>query len=114
MDLGLTRKAAAKAVGTNEQSLKHWEDGSKTYVRPMFYPGIIAFLGYNPRPAAKTLGESIRRERLARGWSLAKLAHEANVDPATIRRMEADTPRLGRRSVRWVSQVLGLHDIVPR
>jgi DNA-binding XRE family transcriptional regulator len=112
MDLGLTRKAAAKVIGTNEQSLKHWEDGSKTYIRPMFYPGIIAFLRYDPRPVAKTRGESIRRERLAKGWSLAKLAEEANVDPATIRRMEANTRRLGRRSLRSVCRVLGLDYIV--
>ena len=111
MDLGLTRKAAAKVIGTNEQSLKHWEECSKTYIRPMFYPGIIAFLGYDPRPAAKTLGESIRRERLARGWSLARLAEEAQVDLATIRRMEANWLHLANRPIQLVCHVLGLNDL---
>jgi DNA-binding XRE family transcriptional regulator len=102
MDLGLTRKAAAKVIGTNEQSLKHWEDASKAYVRPMFYPGIIDFLGYNPLRTPTTLSEAIRGERLARGWSLERLAKMAGVDPATIRRIEAKRARLGRKSLKAV------------
>lgn len=107
----MTQKAAARAIGTNAWSLRDWEENRRT-IRPLFLPGVIAFLGYDPRPAATTLGELIRREHLARGWSLARLAAKAQVDPATIRRIEMDTPRLGRRSVRWVSRILGLDDVI--
>ena len=53
IDLGLARKAAAKAIGTNGHSLKHWENASKSRITPMFYAGIVRFLGYNPLPEAK-------------------------------------------------------------
>lgn len=108
MDLGLTRKAAAKVLRTNAQSLKHWEEGSKSYVRPMFISAIVAFLGYNPLPGPKTRGELVRRERLAKGWSLERLAQEAGVDPATVRRIEADRRGLARRSLNAVRRCLRL------
>jgi hypothetical protein len=108
MDLGLTQKAAAKAIGTNAWSLRDWEEHRRSVVRPMFYPGIIAFLGYNPLPAPNTRGEAVRRGRLAKGWAIERLAIEAGVDPATIRRLELDRPRLGRRSVRAVCQLLAI------
>ena len=108
MDLGLTRKAAAKVLRTNAQSLKHWEEGSKGHVRPMFISAIVAFLGYNPLPEPKTRGEAIRRERLSRGWSIERLGAAAGLDPATVRRMEADRPRLGVRSRQAVYEKLSL------
>jgi DNA-binding XRE family transcriptional regulator len=108
MDLGLTRKAAAKLIGTNDHSLKHWESAAKSYIRPMFYAGIVRFLGYNPLPEPRTLGEAVRRARLARGWSLARLAVEASVDPATIRRIEENRARLGGRSKRSVCKCLSI------
>jgi hypothetical protein len=106
MDLGLTRKAPAKVIGTNAWSLKVWEENRRSIVRPMFYPTIIEFLGYNPLPAATTLGTTIRQERLARGWSIERLAVESGVDPATVRRIEQDRPRLGKRSVGAVRRCL--------
>ena len=36
MDLGLTRKAAAKLIGTNAWSLKGWEENVRANIRPMF------------------------------------------------------------------------------
>jgi hypothetical protein len=106
MDLGLTRKAASKVLRTNAQSLKHWEEGSKSYVRPMFMSAIVAFLGYNPLAEPKTRGQAIRRERLVRGWSIERLAVESGVDPATVRRIEQDRPRLGKRSLAAVRRCL--------
>jgi DNA-binding XRE family transcriptional regulator len=102
MDLGLTQKAAAKVIGTNAWSLRDWEENRRSIVRPMFYPGIIDFLGYNPLATPTTVSEAIRGERLVRGWSLERLAKVARVDPATVRRIEAGRPRLVRRSLKAV------------
>jgi hypothetical protein len=108
MDLGLTRKDTATILGTNSDSLKHWEEQAKTYIRPMFYRAIIDFLGYNPLPEPTTPGAAVRRERLARGWSVRRLAAETGVDAATISRIESDRPRLARRPQRIVFRVLRL------
>lgn len=97
MDLGLTRKAAAAQLRANPDTVKHWERGNHLNVLPAQYPGIIAFLGYNPMPEPRSLGQAIRRERLSRGWALERLAREAGVDPASIRRSEEDIARPARR-----------------
>ena len=108
MGLGLTRKATAAILRTSDDSLKGWEEGRHLAMRPTQYPRIIDFLGYNPLPEPMTLGEAIRRQRLMRGWSIEKLASEAGVDPATVRRMEEYRPRLGGRSKRSVCETLSI------
>jgi DNA-binding transcriptional regulator YiaG len=108
MDLGLTRKAAAAILRTSDDSLKGWEEGRHLAVLPSHFPRIIAFLTYNPLPEPTRPGEAIRRQRLTRGWSIEKLAREAGVDPATVRRMEEDRPRLGAPSRRAVYEKLSL------
>jgi transcriptional regulator with XRE-family HTH domain len=108
MDLALTRKEVARRLGTNPQSVKHWEEHMKSYVRPMHLLNIIEFLGYTPLPKANTAGEAGRRARLARGWSMRRLAQESGVDAATINRIEADRLRLGQRSRRAVNACLDL------
>ena len=95
-------------IGTNAWSLKAWEEGRRPLARPMFYPGILAFLKYNPLPAPRTLGATIRQERLARGWSIERLARVAGVDPATLTHIEADTQRTARKLGVRIRGCLGL------
>jgi hypothetical protein len=109
MDLGLTRKETAEQLGTNAWSMKHWEERAKISIRPMFWPAIIAFLGYRPWLTPTSRGESLHQERLARGWSLQRLAQESGIDSATIRRLEQDRPQLAPRSLRAVLAIL-YHD----
>lgn len=87
--------------------VRNWE---KHALQPevRFYPTIISFLGYDPQPTPKTLGESIRRARWGRGWSLERLASVSGVDPATAARIEAEVPRLGTRTTRLIRQALDL------
>ena len=73
-------------------------------------PAVIRFLGYNPSPTPKTIGDRVTRARIARGWSRKRLAAAGSVDEATIRRIEEDTPRLARRPVLAVLAALGLAD----
>lgn len=109
IELGLTRKAAAKSLGTNAWSLKAWEEVPKASIRERFVPTIVRFLGYSPLPAPVSFGELVRQERLLRGWSRPRLAREAGVDVATIRRIEFDFPRLANKCVNAVIRTLDLH-----
>ena len=84
-------------------------------------PGIIAFLGYNPLPDAKTLGERLVRHRTTLGMSQKEVAEEIGVDQETLARWERErgswrarscTPRRGfswaterRRSARGTRQL---------
>jgi transcriptional regulator with XRE-family HTH domain len=107
LDLGLQQKGAAKILGTGASNLRNWETG-RHGIQNWHYPKVIRFLGYNPLPAATTRGEAIRRERLSRGWSRRRLGRLASADEGTIRRIEADTPRVGRKPLQRVLTTLGI------
>src|SRR5438309_828447 len=79
LDLGLTKKGAARRLRADPCSLKNWEE-ARTRIEVRFYPRIIGFLGYNPLADAGSLGEAVRRERISRGWSRRELARRASVD----------------------------------
>ena len=91
LDLGLQQKEAATSLGTHPDCLENWEYGRKKPA-DRSYPAIIRFLGFNPLPEAVSLGESIRRERMSRGWSRPRLASIASVDEASVARLEQDAP----------------------
>jgi DNA-binding XRE family transcriptional regulator len=59
LTLGRFQKDIAKELGSNHWTYSGWETDRVT--PPMcFWPKIIAFLGYDPRPEPKTLGERIK------------------------------------------------------
>jgi transcriptional regulator with XRE-family HTH domain len=91
LDLGLTQRQAAARIGGGEAALYNWERG-RTAPALWFYPGILAFLGYDPRPAVHTVGERLRWYRQQRGTSREVLAQALGVDEGTLARWE-----LGRR-----------------
>ncbi len=87
-ELGLNLSAAAEQIGVNEWTLMHWEN---EHHAPMdrFYPALIRFLGREPWPEPKTLGEQLRAERLRRGLSQKQAAAILEVDPQSVRDWEA-------------------------
>ncbi len=89
LDLGLLQREVATKVGISNQTLQYWEAGRH---EPEFryLPAIIRFLGYDPRPQAKTLGERVRRTRHALGLSHTELARDLGVDPSTVWRIESE------------------------
>jgi len=107
LDLGFQRKEAAQALGVHPGCLENWEFGRKKPA-DRFYPAIITFLAYNPLPKAMSRGEAIRRERISRGWSKARLASIASVDQVTVARLERDLPRTARRPTNRVLKTLKL------
>lgn len=107
LDLALTQREIAARLGVDPDSVRNWEAG-RTFIEVRYYPELIAFLGYNPLPQPRTPGEAIRRERMSRGMSRNGLADLAGVDEATVRRLEADTPRTALRPKQRILHALGL------
>ena len=66
-------------------------------------PAIIAFLGYNPLPEAKTLAERLVRRRTTLGMSQKEAAARIGVDPATSARWQRRERRADGRdgSAEW-------------
>lgn len=85
-------------LGVTAQTLRNWEL-NLTKVQIRYYPNILALIGDVPNDASLTLGARCRAQRQKRGLSAKRLALLAGVDEATIRRLEADTPRMARKTV---------------
>lgn len=109
LDLGVTQWAIARQLGVDPGSVRNWETG-RTSIELRYYPTLIGLLGYNPLPQPTSLGKAIQRARMTRGLSRKRLAVLAGLDEATVRRMEDDTPRMARRSVKAVREILELPD----
>jgi DNA-binding XRE family transcriptional regulator len=103
----LFQKDVAGLLVATKDSVNNWEMG---HVEPefRFYPAIHEFLGYDPGPAAESLGEAVRQERLRRGWSIERLARVAGVDPATVSRMEQDRSGMARAPLSRIETALGV------
>lgn len=110
IDLGLLQREVAARIGVEKATLMNWELGH-TAPAPAAYPAIIAFLGCDRRPIPATAGAVIRRARLTRGWSLADLAVQAGVDPASVARVEVDTKGVTSRVRQAIRRVLGLASV---
>jgi hypothetical protein len=96
LDRRLNRKTTAGQLRIDAVSLKNWED-ARTAIDVRFYPRILSWLGYDPMPQARSLGDQIRHARLSRGWSRKRLAYIADVDEGTVKRLETNTPNMARR-----------------
>ena len=89
LDLNLLWKDVTKQIGTHATNVTNWSKG-RSAPGLRFWPRIIRFLGYDPRPGPATLGERIRRYRNAKGLSQQMLAVRLQVDPSTLARWERD------------------------
>jgi DNA-binding XRE family transcriptional regulator len=64
-----------------------WENG-KAEPELRHLTAFFTFLGGDPRPAPRTIGEHVVRYRETRGWSQKRLAGEFGIDPGTLSRWE--------------------------
>ena len=91
LDLGLLRREAAARLGAHVATLANWEVG-RAAPALWFYPAILVFLEYDPRPPAPgRLGQQLQHHRRGRGLTQAALAHQLGVDPGTLARWEHGT-----------------------
>jgi transcriptional regulator with XRE-family HTH domain len=108
LELGLTQKHAANRVGVNPWTVLNWETG-KTEPPIRSIPAIVWFLGYDPFPEPKTVGERLLQKRREWGWSVRQAADCLGVDPTTWRDWEAGELILFREHRAKVAHLLG-HD----
>jgi transcriptional regulator with XRE-family HTH domain len=87
MDRGITQKAVAQRIGTDQWSVINWER-NRTRPALRFIPQILELLGYDPRLEPVTLGDQIRARREAVGMSRRRLAQELGVDDSMVLRWE--------------------------
>jgi transcriptional regulator with XRE-family HTH domain len=107
IDLGLLQKDAAAQIGVDTATVTSWELG---HAEPeeRFIPALIAFLGYNPLPEARSPGEQVRRARLTRGLSIRALAELAIVDEGSVTHLESGNPRVNTGVAIKVWAALGM------
>jgi transcriptional regulator with XRE-family HTH domain len=89
LDLGLLQRDVAGQLGVDTATITNWELGhSLPTLR--WLPGIIRFLGYDPRLDPKTIGQALRYYRHGQGLSQQELAIRLTVDPGTLARWERE------------------------
>jgi transcriptional regulator with XRE-family HTH domain len=89
LDLGVSWKAVARQIGVDADSLTNWTKG-RTQPDLRCLPLVIRFLGYDPRPAANSVGKALVRLREGQGVSQKRLAAMLRVDPSTLARWERE------------------------
>ena len=88
-ELGLLQREAAVKIGVSQYAYISWEtDQVKPF--PRTYARIVRFLGYDPAPQPRTLGERIRAKRRELGLTTRQLAARLGWDEGTVRRYERD------------------------
>jgi hypothetical protein len=76
-------------MGVDADSVTNWTKGRR---QPDLrcLPLVIRFLGYDPRPQAKSVGKALVRLREGQGMSQKELAVMLRVDPSTLARWERE------------------------
>ena len=87
LDLGLLQRELAVKLGAHKASVLNWELG-RNDPELRFMPAILAFLGFDPRPAPNWVGARLVRHREVKGWTQNQLASALGVDPTTLSRWE--------------------------
>ena len=101
MDDGLLQKDVAKLLGASVASVNNWELNEREPTL-QFIPGILRFLGHDPRPEPATFGGRIRAKRESLGLSHRTLGARLNLDPSTVQvweRGEVKTPWMRMRRI---------------
>jgi transcriptional regulator with XRE-family HTH domain len=96
LDRRLTQAQAAEELEVVEMTVVNWELGH-TGPNLSAIPRLIAWLGYDPRPAGDTLAEQIRWVRQSRGLSREAFAASLGVDPTSVARWESGQSQPIRR-----------------
>jgi len=85
----LLQRDVAGRLGVDSATVTNWE-GGQTAPALRWWPGIIRFLAYDPRPLPKTIGRALKHFRHSQGLSQEELAIRLAVDPGTLARWERE------------------------
>ena len=83
----LLQREVVENIGVDETSIHNWETNLRQ-PHLEYMPAIIEFLGYNPLPEEKTIGEQLMRHRTGLGMTQEAAARHIGVDPSTLARWE--------------------------
>jgi transcriptional regulator with XRE-family HTH domain len=88
-ELELFQKDVGEQIGVSARTIMNWE---KDYSEPdiRYFPATLAFLGYDPYPEPKTLGEKIIAWRRQNGVTRKSLARQLGIDEAALAKREMD------------------------
>ncbi len=89
MELELRQKDVGPLLTVDDSTVLNWEKG-KTIPATRYLPQIVTFLGYDPFPAPRTLGERVVAARRRLGIPRKKLARRLGVDEGALKRWEED------------------------
>ena len=89
VELGFFQRDLRKDFKLEKETYANWEK-DRCYPAMRHWPGIIAFLGFDPSPAPSTIGEQLLAYRRRHGLSRKALAADLAVDEATLWRWETD------------------------
>jgi transcriptional regulator with XRE-family HTH domain len=84
---GLLQREVAELLGVTTMTVNGWETGRKA-PKVSYLPAILEFLGYDPFPGAKSLGERLRAARRRLGLTQVKLAKELGVNQSSVTKLE--------------------------
>ncbi len=88
MDDRLYQREAGELIGVSGAVVELWE--TRDYEPdPRSWPGVIAFLGYDPYPKPSTPAEKIKAARRLLGLTQKELAERLTADAGAILRWEA-------------------------
>jgi len=91
--LGLLQREAAARLGILKETYANWEKGRTEPVASQFRP-VVAFLGYDPTPAAQTLVERLQAKRRELGVTFSEVARHLGWDEGTLTRYLNGTWRM--------------------
>jgi transcriptional regulator with XRE-family HTH domain len=83
LDRGLLQEEVAQNLDVSLGTVVNWEQ-NHTAVATRFMPRVVAFLGFDPRPADDLFGERIRALRERQGLSQVALAQRLGVNASTV------------------------------
>jgi len=106
LDLGLTQTEAGRRSGAAESTLYTWELGNAAPAL-LFYPAILALLGYDPLPVPASVREQLRLYRQWNGFSLKTLARQMGIDAGRLARRERGRRQPTGRFLTVVERVVG-------
>lgn len=87
LEMGLTKREAAKRLGVCVDVVGLWERGEHA-PRIHYYPRLIEFLGNDAWLEERTPADRIRKCRAKNGWSQARFGQQIGVSETTVARWE--------------------------
>ena len=107
LDLALTQIEVARRIVCDESTVTNWE---LNRVKPTlrFWPRIVEFLGYDPRPDEEpgSLAERLKTQRRRLGLSRKRLVAILKTDPSNLAGWETGEHRPTKKSMKLITEFL--------